>query len=551
MNPSYFVIFCILCLDMKRLWEKSRRRKCFAFVFGILFSCSMVFGYYIQTKHYVFAGEESILEILLLITFVSIPSSCLFDILCDFFEKCRGEIKSQGMSVKRFAVLAFGTIFVAWFPVWLAFYPGVYGYDAMLQTHYCIHLGYWTNQQPLLHTLLLGAFWNIGKLLGGTIETGMAIYTFVQMLVLDAAFTYALTFLYERKIKGIRWMVLWFALFPVHPMLAVAITKDTLFTAFALVFVVYQFKYMDKNPSRSSLIGITVLTVLMLLFRNNAIHAFVVGGIVSFFIIKKKKRRTYAVVMLVCIGIFGGAKTVMMTQTGAVSSPIAESLAVPLQQMARVGRDADLEAVSAYISPEAASAYNEIIVDPVKWTIKDGKIDDLGAFAKTWLTVGRKYFKIYLDAFIANTAGYWYVDDSMVARLKYIQTQNINPKDGSCDVETHTKCNLVYEKMCEWFGTSNEYQNNIILVFFCSIAIYTWLLVFYIFYMVYRKKWKFLVPVMFLAAYLMTLFLGPCVLARYAYVLMVTAPVLLGILMEQGKGKGKNGQDCNIDTVLQ
>ncbi|MGN0348923.1 MAG: DUF6020 family protein [Roseburia sp.] len=550
MNLCYFVILCLLCLNTKRLWNRGRRRKLFAGLFGILLSCGYVFGYWIQKRQYVFAGEESV-KIILITLLLSIPLANLFDLLCEGIGRGK-EAAEPKITKRRFSILIFVLLLFAWIPVWLAFYPCIYAYDAMMQTHYCIEQGLWTNQQPLLHTMLLGIFWELAKLFGGNLASGMAMYAFFQMLALDGALTYALTWLYEKRVRGIRWMVLWCAFFPVHPMLAISITKDTLFAAISLVLVVYQFKCMEKKPKPWSVMGITLLAAIALLLRNNAIYALALAAVLSLLILRGRERKLYVLVAVAATCIFTVGKYGMMEGTGAAPSPTVESLCVPLQQMARVGKYADAGAVRAYISEDAIWAYNEVIADPVKWTVMDRGIDDVGAFLRTWVSVGIRYTRLYLDAFLANTAGYWYPDDTLtVQRLYYLQTASINPGDGICDIEITSKLPFLYERLCQWFGNSNQYTENVVLSFFCNIPVYTWLLIFYFFYMVYKKKWRLLLPVMFLGAYFLTLLLGPCVLVRYAYLIMVAAPVLIGILMITGKDEENNGQNCSSDSVLQ
>lgn len=532
MSFIYLLAFSAFCAGIWKLLKGDRRRVFFSMLFGELFSCGIVFGSLIQTRHSVFMGPESKIKLLLYIACLGVPMASIFDILCDLLGRCgkAGEIK---LSKMKFAIIVFLIILIAWIPVWLAFYPCIYAYDAPLQRHVYAHMGLWSNQQPLIHSLLLNGCWELGLLIDGTAETGMAIYALFQMIALDGAITYALLWLYEKRSRGIWIMVIWFALFPVHPILAISVTKDTLFAALVLIFVVHQFRSAEKEPNWKSLIGIVLLIAVMLLFRNNAIYALAVAAVVTLFLMKKN-RRYYVAVVLASICIAKAGEAAMGSAVNAESAPTVEKFCLLFQQMARVGRDADLEAVSDYISEDATLVYSETFADPVKWTVSEEAFDDFGAFIKTWAEVGLKYPSLYLDAFIANTAGYWYVDDSMIAMLYYLQLENISLGDELCDIERTIICPSIYEKLYGLFE-ENEYQQNPLLSVLCSVALYIWILIFYVLYMIYRRKWHLLVPTMFLAAYLLTLFLGPCVLVRYAYLMMLAAPVLIAVLMENGR----------------
>lgn len=532
MSFIYLLSFSAFCAGIWKLLKAEKRRLLFSVLFGQLFSCGIVFGSLIQTRHSVFMGPESKLMLLLHVVCLGVPMASIFDILCDLLVRCKsaGAIK---LSNRKFALIVFIIIFAAWIPVWLAFYPCIYGYDAPMQRHVYAHMGLWSSQQPLIHSLLFNGCWELGLLIDGTAETGMAIYTVIQMTALDGAITYALTWLHEKRSRGIWLMVLWFAFFPVHPILAISVTKDTLFAALVLVLVVYQFRSAEKELNWKSLIGIAFLMSVMLMFRGNAIYALAVAAVVTLFLMKKN-RKYYVAVVFISICIAKAGEAVMGAAVNAEPAPTVEKFCLLFQQMARVGQEADLEAVSDYISEEATQVYTETFADPVKWTSSEDMFDDFGAFIKTWAEVGLEYPSLYLDAAIANTAGYWYIDDYMIALLYYLQLDNLSFGDEMCDIERTVICQNVNERMYKLFK-ENEYQQDPVLSVLCSVALYTWILIFYVLYMIYRKRYQLLIPTMFLIAYLLTLFMGPCVLVRYAYLMMLAAPVLVAILMEEGR----------------
>ena len=61
-------------------------------------------------------------------------------------------------------------------------------------------------------------------------------------------------------------------------------------------------------------------------------------------------------------------------------------------------------------------------------------------------------------------------------------------------------------------------------------ATYSWLILWAIAWAIWRKNTPALMPMLLLAAYLATLFLGPCALIRYCYYLMIGAPLAVGTL---------------------
>ena len=69
-------------------------------------------------------------------------------------------------------------------------------------------------------------------------NTGYAIATIIQMLLVDAALAYALHYIYSKKRNLLlcTLALLFYGLMPVNSILIISTTKDILFAAFLLVF---------------------------------------------------------------------------------------------------------------------------------------------------------------------------------------------------------------------------------------------------------------------------------------------------------------------------
>ena len=141
-------------------------------------------------------------------------------------------------------------ILFCWLPCWLAYYPAIYSYDGEPQLiQYTTHT--FNNHHPIFHTLFLGGCYSAGKFLRahGIPIDGMALYALLQMICLAWSMAKCVQFLASRRI-GKPYLLLtflWFAFFPVHPLMAVSTTKDTLFTAFLLLFLVSFAKLLFCN----------------------------------------------------------------------------------------------------------------------------------------------------------------------------------------------------------------------------------------------------------------------------------------------------------------
>ena len=86
--------------------------------------------------------------------------------------------------------------------------------------------------------------------------------------------------------------VLCAAFYPTHGLLAVSITKDTIYAVLVMVFAVFVWEAVTWQgtacPGKGWFAAYTVLTVLLLLFRNNSIYAWALYVIVALFVFRRK-----------------------------------------------------------------------------------------------------------------------------------------------------------------------------------------------------------------------------------------------------------------------
>lgn len=469
-------------------------------------------------------------------------------------------------------------VFFCWMPVFLAYYPSVFAYDAEGQL-YQVLAGDYSTHHPLLHTLFLGAFFRLGIALGSC-SVGMAVHSVVQMALMAGAFGWALSFLYQRRVP--RWvrvlLLLFFAFLPANSVLALSTTKDVLFAALVLLYTLcfYQMVCVRNVPGNKKAGAACVFfAVLMLLFRNNAVYAFGVSVPVVYIGLGKRNlctgsnvqeaekqnvdetearkrnvwdgraaRRAYLCMTLLVLVLFSACALSLKMVTHAQNGSPREMLSVPLQQMARTRVKAEekidpalRQELEKYISSEwVFAAYNPHLADPVK-----GRAvihDDPAGLIQTWIRLGLEHPAIYIDAFLDNSLGLWYLWDTSHAQVYgigtesgfgYLSTDNRTMPAGF-EVEEHSLLPGLRIFM-ERIVSDNAYSKIPVVRLLFAPALYWWLLHLYIVTALYRKRYQETLPVVFLAAYCLTLLLSPTVLVRYIYPLMVTIPVILPCLL--------------------
>ena len=317
--------------------------------------------------------------------------------------------------------------------------------------------------------------------------------------------------------------------------------------------------------------------VLMLLFRNNAVYAFVVSVPILLWGMGRinneqngqkedgiwdgrTARKEYLCLSLAILVLFAVSAVSLKALTRAQSGSPREMLSVPLQQMARVWvqeENGELlepslrQEMEKYISPEwGFSVYDPHLADPVK--SRAVIHDDPKGLIKTWIRLGMEYPGIYVDAFLDNSVGLWFLLDDTHARVYgigtesgfgYLSTDNRTMPAG-CEIVEHSYLPGLRALM-EKIVSDNEYENWPVVKFLFAPALYWWLLYLYVVMVLYKRRYREVLPAVFLVVYYLTLLLSPTVLIRYMYPLVVTVPVILSCLTSE-----KKEENVKIDNKI-
>ncbi|MBD5491969.1 MAG: hypothetical protein HDR16_07630 [Lachnospiraceae bacterium] len=583
--------------------KKNKRLLIYSFVWGIPVAASFVMGLRLVMQRMVFEGDgtlgfhvKNLLLLLVEILCFSVPAAGCAGFVLSRGEDRPKEQERQAEEKERqeetqlewkvrplWQVWLFylAVIFACWLPVFLAYYPSVFAYDAEGQLYQVI-AGDYSTHHPLLHTLFLGAFFRLGGRLG-SYSAGMAVHSVVQMLLMAGAFAGALTYLYEKRTA--RWarilLLLFYGLFPTNSVLAISTTKDVLFSALVLLYTVWFYHLTcDRNMQvvwKERAVCI-LLGVLMLLFRNNAVYAFVVSVPVLFWGMRRIKNdqtsqpgnilwdgkaagKEYLRLSLGILLLFAVSAVSLKALTHAQSGSPREMLSVPLQQMARVwvheenGELMEDQSLRQEMEKYMPSEWGFSLYDPhLADRVKNIAIihDDPKGLIKTWIRLGMEYPGIYIDAFLDNSVGLWFLPDDTHARVYgigtetgfgYLSTDNRTMPAG-CEIVEHSYLPGLRALM-EKIVSDNEYENWPVVKFLFAPALYWWLLYLYVVVVLYKKRYREALPAVFLVVYYLTLLLSPTVLIRYMYPLVVTVPVILSCLTS-----GKKEENVKIDNKI-
>lgn len=434
--------------------------------------------------------------------------------------------------------------------MFLAFYPGAFVYDAT-DEYVQVATRTFTTHHPLAHVLLLGGMVCAGNKFFDSYNVGIAMYTICQMVVLSGVFSYTVCYIKKKNnYKYITWgTMLFYGLFPVIPMYAVCSAKDGIFTAAFLVVTVKMLQFMEGTKeffkNKGNVIVSVIAAVVMMLFRNNGMYAYIVWipliVIVCIFVKKDKKDiLKITILMIVSVMLFVGSSKVLTLVTKADASESQEIMTVPIQQMVRTYQyspdtySEEEKAILYEIIPqEDLHLYNARISDLVKSKFNNATFNaDKGKYLVLWAKIGMRKPMIYLNAWLMTSYGYWY-PDAVINVYGGNAVHTFTYQDSSY-FGFETEYPGVRESKFPWLEEQYRrislelYQQKVpgVSMLF-SPGFMFWIFVFCYAYFLQKVKWNQVLSFSGSLLLWATVILGPTYLVRYVLILWFVLPVLV------------------------
>ena len=433
----------------------------------------------------------------------------------------------------------FALLLICWLPVWLAFWPGIFAADSVTQ-FYQYYNNDFSAHHPLLHTLLLGFCVMTGIDLDpeGYSALGVALYAVVQMVLLAAMLAWALRWLGRRRAP--LWsrvcVTLLFALFPLYSVFSFSCQKDILFSGLALLFLlemvdVWQDGFRAlRSPWRVA--RLTLITVLMLLLRNNGIYALAL--LLPFAAAWAKGARVrLAALLLACIALSLGANAGLKAGLEAADIDKVEMLSIPMQQLARTLQqnpdalpDEEARELIETLYPDGfAEYYSPVLADPVKWASDyDAVEENMGEFLSLWARMLPLNLKPYMEAFLIQNLPYLLPGSEMIY---YLDTESrVSEMEETFPLVEQSRIPALKELY-------RQYDKTLTLPglpgvrLLSDAAFQIWLAMAGLALAFYRRQKGFMTAFAFLLALWFTCLIGPVAILRYLLAAFYGVPVLL------------------------
>lgn len=512
---------------------------------GILFAAFDRCGYMLKQYGSIWAVSENpwhrtIFHRVLLRLPVSVLAVLLLFLLTDRLVECRKEsgpvqVLMRSARGRRWFLAMWLLYFVSFLPAFLGGYPGIFAADAPNQIGWTFS-GWLTAHHPLLHTGILCGIFSAARALGFSDQAAAAVYTLLQMTALSGIFAWISRFLKREQAPA--WLqagtALYLCLFPFHGMMAVYTTKDTVFSGIFVLCVMQVFR-MCREPEcyfagwRQVLCG-GACFLLLFLFRNNGFHTlllcmpFLLGLL----------HRYWKKLLLLFFGLFllyqfyNGP---FLRLLGAEPGNSREAYSIVMQTLGRTYaaggdiRPQEMAVIRPVMSEETLLQYVPNLSDPIKNEFHTEAFEEnKGEFLKTWLSIGWRNKKIYIDAFLCTTAAFWYPNTSE----EYLEFVCFDIEKDNPDYP-HVRMEPVlpaFFRYYTWIGTDAAFRRIPLVRELFSMGVYFWLMVYAVLYVIYKKAYGRLWWMLPFWTYMATSFLGPAALLRYAYPVMLGAPLL-------------------------
>lgn len=506
-------------------------------IFSITFSLLTTLGGYVSGNR-VFANAFIYIIIFilktLLIYLLLTSIYCLFD---------KVKLRKDNTELPHVYLFSFLMLIVLYSFEFMGLYPGIFSYDvsSQLEMYMSNAISEW---HPVIHTLILGKFFEVGYSLGLDFTGCSVAYSVFQYTIIALCFSYVLKHVYARFRNKWIWLIsaLFLGVFPTITLQTLTCTKDSFFMAFFALSMTVTLELIESpelffGKKRKAFLWV-VSTFLMIIFRNNCIYAVPVLLLLVIGFSNKKKQSAFMVLSVVTLFIL--YKLLFVNLIVSCSTDEREKYPMVAQQLAHIYMDdkAKLSDEEMQVIDDlfyidfAFDYYCETIADPAKISI------DMDYFNDHKSQVWKCYFSAVIhnpelaaEAFLKLTCGFWYPE--------YDLTIDWTGQKGYWEVGDYLRCNLYPKNMTLYrfyslFDTTgfSEHRLTPLYLIFAPASFFYIFLVFFA-YAIRKKNKAFLTMYIFTLLYWCTFLLGPVVMVRYTTFLYAILPLHICLLGKQ------------------
>lgn len=517
------------------------------------FSCIFLSKYQLFKSLFVGGGYFILFLCLIIFLFDAIDNNSFFSaetVSADFY---------LGYFYRHPFIISYLILFVCCIPYIIISYPAILTVDAGNQIFQSFNIQSFrpylnlisedvklNNHHPVFHSLLLHSFIVFGELIC-SYNFGLFLFAFFQLSLLISVVSFAIMILvkrYQLKIKYALIILLFFLIHPIVQNYMMLVTKDVLFTVFLLLFLLFNFLFIEQGRlTFKQYLTWLLIMIGVVLFRNDGVYLIVPTLLYWLFLDVSKKKVGTALMIIVCF--FLAWHHVVFPFFKITPGSVREMLSIPFQQTARYVKfrpqtvtQNEIVAIDAVLDyKNLRKNYNPNTSDPIKNTFRESSTNEQRLqYLKTWAGMFRKDPVLYLEAVIANKYEFIYAKGNLGGFYGYNYSgKNMKRVNGNKEIAFDFHHLKGLEKHRERY---EKYRLRLFslpgLKLLRSASTYVWALILLIFYVLKqgskKKSFALLVPYVM---YFLVLMAGPGngSYIRYLYPYIVTFPFLFIFLM--------------------
>ena len=526
-------------------------------VFGALFSFMQVLGRsYAENQNWnaVFGTKFVLFRAIVIFLGQSLLSACLAFFAFRLADRAgKKTLEPAVFSWKRLLTAA-GLIALCWLPYYLLFFPGLNNPDTSMQIAWALHYPtdwlkyspirgegvYATNHHPYFTTLLFGLFGRLGLALGN-ISYGVAAYNLLQLAATALAMAEAWFYLRHLGLpeKILRGGLIFTALFPLFPLYAITMLKDSLFSLACLTLTVLLFELTRTKGAcleHNWFCALLFVNAWLVMFsKNQGVYFIVLIGLACLVYRGAQSRIRAALSLLLPAALFQIVwMGILLPMWNVAPGGKQETLGLLFQQTARcvltypedVSQEEE-DAIRAILDYDRFDVlYDPMQSDNIKFTFnQDATDEEMSAYYKVWLQMLRRHPDAYVQALISNVYAGFYVQHETPLSYTHYDNREVMAYPELCVPVSPWLERLELPIMLALRAI--QHIPGVGLLF--SIGFFPWVILFFFLDALRRKRYGLILPLLPCILSVAVLLLSPVSGSyRYAMPLTYAIPFLLG-----------------------
>ena len=455
-------------------------------------------------------------------------------------------------------ILSIVLIVLAWTPYFLKYYPGIVTPDSYTQIGMAIGNSQLANHHPITHTGIVAIFVNIGLRIFKDINLGIALYSMASMLIMAILGSCVLKYLRNKGIsRFIRILILlYYMLYPINAIYSITMWKDIFFSGIIPILILITreliFNTEEFLGKKRNIVTYVIIALLTILLKHNGLYVIILTFPFIIIVLRKYWKKTVPIFLSILI-LYSLSNTLIYDILKVKKGSVAEMLSIPTQQIARVEKyhreeldNETIQTINKFFAVEnIGDNYNPILSDDVKGNLNTEYFDENKIeFIKLWAKLLIKYPKDYVESFISNSYGYYYIE----AKYWVVSRVTMDNPNNPMGIEQQPK--ISSNKVLDYVDSMID-NRDVPLISMCfSVGAAFWMIVVCLAYKIYVKEYKNILIYLPILILWLTLIASPVFCEfRYAYPMFTTLPLYIALNLKEEEKKN-NGKDSSTNTML-